>query len=194
MLLGLTPTLRAISLLVRPSTTSTRTSRSRALSFRSASACLSFSVLMGSRRFCPPGAPRDNEFELYNLFQMGIDLDSRRLRMFVEVVRQGGFSRAAQSLHATQPTVSKAVRQLEAQLGTPLLNRVGRRSDLTEAGELVYRRAVPLPPQSHDLLPPLAELRGLKSGGLRRGLPRPGAPAPFPRRFPPLPRPPSATR
>jgi DNA-binding transcriptional LysR family regulator len=114
---------------------------------------------------------------------MGIALDSRRLRMFVEVVRQGGFSRAAQTLFATQPTVSKAVSQLEAELGAQLLNRVGRRIDLTAAGELVYRRAVPLLAQSDDLVAELAELRGLKSGVLRIGFPRLGASALFARMF-----------
>jgi DNA-binding transcriptional LysR family regulator len=114
---------------------------------------------------------------------MGIALDSRRLRVFVEVVRQGGFSRAAQQLHATQPTVSKAVQQLEDELGLRLLDRMGRRVSLTTAGELVYRRAVPLLAQSDDLIAELAELRGLKTGVLRIGLPRLGASALFARTF-----------
>jgi DNA-binding transcriptional LysR family regulator len=114
---------------------------------------------------------------------MGIDVDSRRLRMFVEVVRQGGFSRAAQHLHATQPTVSKAVQQLESDLRVRLLDRVGRRIALTAAGELVYRRAVPLLAQDDDLMTELAELRGLKSGVLRIGFPRLGASALFARMF-----------
>jgi DNA-binding transcriptional LysR family regulator len=67
---------------------------------------------------------------------MRIDIDLRRLRLFVEVVRQGGFSRAAQAAFATQPTVSKAVKQLEDELGVPLLDRSGRRSELTTAGKI----------------------------------------------------------
>jgi len=62
---------------------------------------------------------------------MGIGLDSRRLRVFVEVVRQGRFSRAAQQLHATQPTVSKAVQQLEDELGLRLLDRIGVKAGQT---------------------------------------------------------------
>jgi len=112
---------------------------------------------------------------------MGIAVDSRRLRVFVEVVRQGGFSRAAKRLHATQPTVSKAVQQLESELRVRLLDRMGRRIALTAAGELVYRRAVTLLAQSDDLLTDLAELRGLKSGVLRIGFPRLGASALFAR-------------
>lgn len=114
---------------------------------------------------------------------MGIVLDCRRLRVFVEVVRQGGFSRAAHRLHASQPTVSKAVQQLEEELGTRLLDRIGRRIRVTTAGELVYRRAVPLLAQSDDLVAELAELRGLKNGLLRIGLPRLGGSAIFARTF-----------
>jgi DNA-binding transcriptional LysR family regulator len=114
---------------------------------------------------------------------MGIVVDSRRLRVFVEVVRQGGFSRAAERLHATQPTVSKAVQQLESELRVRLLDRVGRRIILTAAGELVYRRAVPLLAQGDDLVAELAEVRGLKSGVLRIGFPRLGASALFARMF-----------
>jgi len=58
----------------------------------------------------------------------------RRLRFFVEVVRQGGFSQAAKIVFATQPTVSKAVKQLEHELGVVLLERLGHRSALTAAG------------------------------------------------------------
>jgi len=114
---------------------------------------------------------------------MGIGLGSRRLRMFVEVVRQGGFSRAAQTLHATQPTVSKAVQQLEEGLGVRLLDRIGRSTALTAAGELVYRRAVPLLAQTDDLVAEIADLRGLKSGALRIGFPRLGASSIFARMF-----------
>ena len=60
---------------------------------------------------------------------MPVDLDLRRMRFFVEVVRQGGFSSAGKVLFTTQPTVSKAIRQLETGLGVVLLQRVGKRSD-----------------------------------------------------------------
>ena len=50
-------------------------------------------------------------------------MELRPLRALVEVVRQGGFSQAAKTIHATQPTVSKAIKQLEDELGMPLLDR-----------------------------------------------------------------------
>jgi DNA-binding transcriptional LysR family regulator len=98
-------------------------------------------------------------------------MDFRTLRAFVEVVRQGGFSQAAKTVFATQSTVSKAVKQLEEEIGAPLLERMGHRTRLTDLGEVVYPRAVRLLADRSDLLAELDELRGLKRGRLRLGLP-----------------------
>src|ERR1700745_505291 len=100
-----------------------------------------------------------------------MDMELRTLRAFVEVVRQGGVSQAAKAVFATQSTVSKAVRQLEDELGIPVLDRIGHRSELTAAGEIVYRRALAMLAQRDDLIAELDELRGLKRGSLRLGLP-----------------------
>ena len=102
-------------------------------------------------------------------------MDFRTLRAFVEVVRQGGFSQAAKTVFATQSTVSKAVKQLEDEIGVPLLDRIGHRTRLTDAGEVVYPRAVRLLADRDDLVAELDELRGLKRGMLRLGLPPVGS-------------------
>ena len=102
-------------------------------------------------------------------------MELRNLRAFVEVVRQGGFSQAAKTVFATQSTVSKAVRHLEAELGAPLLNRIGHRSTLTGVGEVVYRRALRMLAERDDLITELDDLRGLKRGTLRLGLPPVGS-------------------
>ncbi len=102
-------------------------------------------------------------------------MEFRPVRAFVEVVRQGGFSQAARTVHATQSTVSKAVRQLEETLGMPLLDRIGHRSVLTAAGEVVYRRGLKLLADRDDLLAELDAVRGLKRGTLRLGLPPVGS-------------------
>lgn len=98
-------------------------------------------------------------------------MELRTLRAFVEVVRQGGFSQAAKVVFATQSTVSKAVKQLEDELGVPLLDRIGHRSQLTAAGEIVYRRALKMLAERDDLLAELDDLQGLRRGTLRLGLP-----------------------
>lgn len=102
-------------------------------------------------------------------------MEIRTLRAFVEVVRQGGFSQAAKTVFATQSTVSKAVRQIEDEIGAPLLDRLGHRSTLTVVGEIVYRRAVKILAERESLMAELDELRGLKRGTLRLGLPPVGS-------------------
>jgi DNA-binding transcriptional LysR family regulator len=98
-------------------------------------------------------------------------MELHTLRMFVEVVRRGGFSRAAGTVHATQSTVSKAVKQLEDEFGQALLERLPRGIRLTSAGEVVHRRGLALLAQADDLKAELDELRGLRRGLLRLGVP-----------------------
>ncbi|WP_144640652.1 LysR family transcriptional regulator [Bordetella genomosp. 13] len=98
-------------------------------------------------------------------------MELRPLRALVEVMRQGGFSQAARAVHATQPTISKAIRQLEDELGMVLLDRQAQPPQLTQAGEIVYRRAVSMLAERDDLRAELDDLRGLKRGTLRLGLP-----------------------
>ena len=104
-------------------------------------------------------------------------MDLRQLRAFVEVVRQGGFSAAARVVNATQPTISKAVRQLEDELGMVLLSRQG--GTLTGAGDVVYRRAVVMLAERDHMMGELAALKGLEEGRLRLGLPPLGSPILF---------------
>ena len=98
-------------------------------------------------------------------------MNLRTLRVFVEVVRQGGFSQAAEVVSLTQSSVSKAIRTLEDELGTPLLNRIGHKSELTAAGEIAFRRALVLLAERNDLIAEINDLRDLKGGTLRIGLP-----------------------
>ena len=62
-------------------------------------------------------------------------MDIPKLRIFATVARLGNFTRAAELLYLTQPTVSQQIAALEAQLGAPLIERLPRRLRLTPAGE-----------------------------------------------------------
>jgi DNA-binding transcriptional LysR family regulator len=64
-----------------------------------------------------------------------VDLDLAHLRSFQAIVRYGGFHRAAEALHLTQPAVSRHMRRLEAELGEPLFTKRGRGVELTPFGE-----------------------------------------------------------
>jgi DNA-binding transcriptional LysR family regulator len=101
-------------------------------------------------------------------------MELRNLRALVEVVRRTTFSGAAKELFATQSAVSKAVKQLEDELGMLLFERNGRNSRLTDAGEIAYKRAASILAETKDLVTELSELRGLNRGKLRLGLPSMG--------------------
>lgn len=97
-------------------------------------------------------------------------MNLRVLRCFVEVVRAGGFSAAAHVVCATQSTVSKAVRSLEEEYGTVLLDRTGG-VELTAAGEVVYKRALAILAEKEALDAELMDQRALRQGTLRFGVP-----------------------
>ena len=69
------------------------------------------------------------------------ELNYHHLRYLWAVEREGGVSAAARALHVAQPTVSAQLRTLEADVGTALFHRDGRRLVLTETGRHVYRYA-----------------------------------------------------
>ncbi|HEY0834527.1 MAG TPA: LysR family transcriptional regulator [Azospirillum sp.] len=68
-------------------------------------------------------------------------LNPDQLRTFLSVVEFGSFSAAARRLNLTQPAVSLQIRELEARLGVPLLDRMGRRAVPTPAGETLVVHA-----------------------------------------------------
>jgi DNA-binding transcriptional LysR family regulator len=84
-------------------------------------------------------------------------MDTRQLAAFCEVVERRSFSQAAERLGVTQPAVSLQVRALEERLGVRLLDRSGRRVELTEAGQRLYRSAQRMLQLEGQLLAELAE-------------------------------------
>jgi len=63
------------------------------------------------------------------------------LRGHAELARTGSFSRAAESCHVSQPSLSQQIQKLERGLGQRLFDRVARRAVLTDAGRLLLERA-----------------------------------------------------
>lgn len=69
-------------------------------------------------------------------------MDLKQLHYFVSVIEHMNFSRAAEKMHISQPSLSNAIKKLEHEIGSPLLERNTRNLHLTEAGELLYERAI----------------------------------------------------
>lgn len=72
-------------------------------------------------------------------------------RMLKAVIDHGGFAQAAAAIYKSQSTINHAVHKLQDQLGTPLLEVRGRKAHLTEAGELLLRRATRLLEQAEAI-------------------------------------------
>ncbi|MFI9361511.1 transcriptional regulator CynR [Kitasatospora sp. NPDC053057] len=68
-------------------------------------------------------------------------LELRHLRYLLAVADHGNFTRAAEELHISQPTLSQQIKQLERTLGTQLLDRTGRTVRLTDAGQAYAHHA-----------------------------------------------------
>lgn len=98
----------------------------------------------------------------------------RALEVFVEVVRKKGFARAADALETSPANVTRIIADLEAHLGTRLLNRSSRKMSLTESGEGLYQRA-------KVIVEDMAEIEAIASSSAMqpRGLLRINAPLTF---------------
>jgi DNA-binding transcriptional LysR family regulator len=77
-------------------------------------------------------------------------LDLNDFFYFVQVVDRGGFTAAGRSLRVPKSTLSYRIQQLEAELGTRLLNRTSRRFGMTDAGGEFYRHAVAMLHQAEE--------------------------------------------
>ena len=92
-----------------------------------------------------------------------------QLQIFLAVAQQMHFTRAAEALYITQPSVSAAIQSLEEQYGVKLFNRVGRRIELTLAGKMLQVEAQKILTQVELTERGLRELNDLKRGELRLG-------------------------
>lgn len=80
-------------------------------------------------------------FILELLFSKGVMMELYQLEYFREIVASGSLHAAAKRLHVAQPSLSRCVKSLEEELGTPLFDRVGRNIVLNESGRIVLHRA-----------------------------------------------------
>ena len=102
-----------------------------------------------------------------------LDLDRavtlRQLRTFKTVADLTSFSLAARRLEMSQPSVSYQVKELEETLGLPLIDRLGKRVQLTEAGTILYGYARRMLDVLDEATLAIEEMRGIKRGTLRVG-------------------------
>jgi len=93
----------------------------------------------------------------------------RQLEFLCAVADQGSFSKAAESCHVTQPTLSAAIKEVEGMLGVQLIEREARGASLTQAGEAAVERARTILSDAADLVSAARQAGAPLSGPFRLG-------------------------
>lgn len=91
----------------------------------------------------------------------------QQLKLFHAVVKHGGFTRAANEMHLTQPAVSIQIKRLEDHVGLPLFEHVGRKMHMTLAGRELYAACSDILERLDAFVGTIDSLKGEVSGPLR---------------------------
>ena len=97
-------------------------------------------------------------------------MNLRHLEHWLALAETGSFSRAAEKLHITQSALSRSIQALEEDLGGPLVDRLGKKNELTPLGRSVLERARRIVHEAHELQQGAALLQQGGLGTLRVGL------------------------
>lgn len=98
-------------------------------------------------------------------------MDIRHLTYFIEVAKYKSFTKASKSLHLSQSTLSKVVKNLEEELKVELIDRTAKKIKLTDAGEIVLAQGEMIMESINDLSISLYDLMNLKKGKIKIGIP-----------------------
>jgi DNA-binding transcriptional LysR family regulator len=96
-------------------------------------------------------------------------VDIKQMNYFVEVVNHGGMTNASKALYIAQPTISKAIKDLENELSMPLFDRSKRQIVLTDAGEIFYKKSKEILALYNNLPTEINSLLGLETGHISIG-------------------------
>lgn len=97
-------------------------------------------------------------------------MDIKQLQYFVTVCDQLNYSKAAQKLHISQPSLSNAIKNLELEVGSPLLERNTRKIELTDAGKILYEKSLLVLSNMNVLKKEMEEVKLTGSGELSVGI------------------------
>ncbi|PNZ59547.1 LysR family transcriptional regulator [Staphylococcus casei] len=97
-------------------------------------------------------------------------MDIKQMKYFVEVVNQNGMTNASKSLYIAQPTISKAIKDLEKELNMTLFDRSKRQLVLTDAGKVFFQKCKEILTLYNDLPKEINSLLGLETGHISIGL------------------------
>ncbi|WP_420491780.1 LysR family transcriptional regulator [Neobacillus drentensis] len=98
-------------------------------------------------------------------------MELRQLQLFIEVAKHKSITKAAESMHLSQPALSKSIRVLEEELGMTLVIRTNKTSDLTDAGKIVLEYAQKMVGILSEMKTTLNDITNLSRGQITIGLP-----------------------
>ncbi|MBU8785517.1 MULTISPECIES: LysR family transcriptional regulator [Bacillus] len=96
-------------------------------------------------------------------------MELKQLEYFMTLCQELHFTRAAEKLGIAQPSLSQQIRLLEHEIGTPLFDRVGKRTAMTEAGNILLEHCYHIFHELSQARAAISELQGLKRGSLKIG-------------------------
>lgn len=97
-------------------------------------------------------------------------MNIQQLRHFIALAEKGNFTRAAQHVNLTQPALSRSIAQLEAELGMKLVDRIGKRCEVTAFGNVVLDHARRVLFETEELYRVVKQQHEGSAGRIRIGL------------------------
>lgn len=98
-------------------------------------------------------------------------MELKDLYVFLKVVQQGSFTKAAEEMYVSQPTLSKSLKSLEKELQVKLLERSTKSLALTDAGSIVYSQSMKIFQLVDELEVLLSDLKKVEFGEVKVGIP-----------------------
>ena len=98
-------------------------------------------------------------------------MELRDLQLFMAVVEEESYTKAAARMYVSQPTLSKSIKRLEEELAITLLHRTTRKVAVTEEGRVVYDYAKRIVNTKEALDRSLQDMRDVQRGTIRIGIP-----------------------
>ncbi|WP_445491082.1 LysR substrate-binding domain-containing protein [Niallia sp. 03133] len=98
-------------------------------------------------------------------------MEIRQLKYFIEVVKHKNITKASESLHISQPALSKVIKSLEEEIGITLIHRSNKTHELTDAGQIVFDYAKKIIAQVDEMSTTLLDMTNLRRGSINIGIP-----------------------
>ncbi|AIF49928.1 LysR family transcriptional regulator [Pelosinus sp. UFO1] len=99
-------------------------------------------------------------------------MDIKNLECFIEVARYKSFSKAAEMMYISQPSISRMIKELETQFGVMLCYRDTKSVRLTDAGEIILRQAQQIVSSFQSITAQLGDLKKMQTGKIHIGIPQ----------------------